>query len=686
MAVAIKTPPVKYDTFQMAGGLDLVTPTIELKPGVCRDALNFEINVSGGYTRIPGYERFDGQAAPSSAQIGVITLSSVVGLATGNTIINAGATASGVVVAVDANNNVIFTKATGSFTVGDTIKVGSTTIGTMVATTNYAPNAKLQATYAAAAADVYRALINVVPGSGPVRGVVNYNGVVYAWRNNAGNSAMAIYKSSAGSWVLVPLGYELPYNTGVSTGFVEGQTVYGNTSGATGVVSRVVNQSSAVWAASSGRLILSSASGAFVNGESLKLTNAGGTVYATCGGAATAITLAPNGKVSTVVGTFGNNTATRVYGADGVNRGFEFDGTVYVPITTGMPVDTPSYVKLHKNYLFLTFGASTQNSGVGTPYIWSPIFGANELVMPETVTGLLTLPGTTNSGSMAIFSARNTFLLYGTGASSWNMVPYNTGIGSAPYSAQMMENVFTLGDRGVNMSESTQAYGNFNSSVLTLNLRPFFQARRSFITASGLNREKSQYRIFYSDGYGLYTTIVNGEVKGSMPVLFPDPVNVWCEGTIGNGPETSYYGGNLGYVYTLEQGTSFDGANISAYFVLNYNNEGAVRVLKRYRRASVEMTGLGYADFAFGYSLAYGSVDVNQAGITQYTSPFAPSFWDSFVWDNFVWDGRALAPSEVECIGTGENIAVTISTNSKINQTFTINSITLHYTPRRGIR
>jgi hypothetical protein len=60
-------PRVMYEMIALKGGLDLITPTLSLKPGVARDALNYECNVTGGYTRIAGYERFDGHASPSTA-------------------------------------------------------------------------------------------------------------------------------------------------------------------------------------------------------------------------------------------------------------------------------------------------------------------------------------------------------------------------------------------------------------------------------------------------------------------------------------------------------------------------------------------------------------------------------------------------------------------------------------------
>jgi hypothetical protein len=66
--------------------------------------------------------------------------------------------------------------------------------------------------------------------------------------------------------------------------------------------------------------------------------------------------------------------------------------------------------------------------------------------------------------------------------------------------------------------------------------------------------------------------------------------------------------------------------------------------------------------------------------------PFFAARWDAFFWDAFVWDGRTLAPSEVTCDGTAENIAIVISSDSRFSQPFTINSVALHYSPRRGIR
>ena len=50
----------------LQGGLDLETPALTVSPGRMLACKNFEVNTLGGYTRIEGYERFDGQPQPSA--------------------------------------------------------------------------------------------------------------------------------------------------------------------------------------------------------------------------------------------------------------------------------------------------------------------------------------------------------------------------------------------------------------------------------------------------------------------------------------------------------------------------------------------------------------------------------------------------------------------------------------------
>lgn len=57
-------PQQKY--FPLTGGLDQVTPPIKVEPGKLLSVSNYEQGILGGYTRIEGFERTDGQPLPSA--------------------------------------------------------------------------------------------------------------------------------------------------------------------------------------------------------------------------------------------------------------------------------------------------------------------------------------------------------------------------------------------------------------------------------------------------------------------------------------------------------------------------------------------------------------------------------------------------------------------------------------------
>ena len=679
----LKTPPVQYDLIRLNGGLDQVTPTLSLQPGVARRAANFECSVTGGYTRIAGYERFDGRPSPSAALYTILVCDITGTVSVGDSATGSVSGATGKVIAVD-NNNVVVTRVSGDFETGDFLSISGNFEAEVTFVQGPAGDGLQDATYKALAANDYRADIQVVPGSGSVLGVALYKGTVYAWRNNSAGTAADMYKSSAAGWVQVTLGKELAFNTGTAV-INDGDTATGATSGATGVVARVVLESG-TWAAgtAAGRLILSSSTGTFQAGENLQVAAAN---KAVSGGAATAISLAKDGRYQTVVANFGGGVANyKLYGVDGKNRAFEFDGTTYVPIATGMTVDTPEHIAFHKQHLFLTFGASLQFSSLGDPYQWTPLLGAGELAMNANITNLLPLPGDQSSGALAVYTRQDTSVLYGTDSSSFQLSTFNTGTGAIAYTAQNMDQAYVLDDRGIMSLGTSLNFGNFLPASLTMNLRPFIEQRLTKACASTVNRIKGQYRVFFNDGTAVYMTLNNGKLMGSMPIQFLRPALCTVEGELSDGTAVSFFGSNDGYVYQMDRGTSFDGVAIAANINLVYNSIRSPRVLKRYRKASVELTGDSYAEIAFGYDLAYRSTALEQPQDAGYSNDLRSSYWDEMTWDNFVWDGSDISPSEVEMSGSAENVGIRVSSVSALFQPFTVNNIIVHYTMRRGLR
>lgn len=672
------------------GGLDLTTPSLALQPGALRDSLNFECSQAGGYARIAGYERYDGQTSPSGATYTTVQVSSFTNVpAVGNSITQATSGATGTVIAV---NNVAgayymaVTQVTGAFDYTHAISVGATPIGTAT-TPSVAISSLLNAQYIAAAADVYRALISAVPGSGSVLGVVAmvFSGAdnVYAFRADAGGTVVKLYKKSGSGWTLVPFYNTVNFTAGGTTAALDGDVL--TQGGVTATIKRVMTQSGAWAGTAAGTFVITNPAGGNF-GAGAATTSSGATL--TISAIQTAITLLPGGHFEFVKGNFSGQLVTRrIYGCDGVNKCFEFDGTTLAPITTGFSPDVPSHIQFHKNFLFVSKASSISYCGVGTPFKWGSADGGGEIATGDTVNAMITLPGAQDTAAMAIYMGSNTSILYGATAATFNYVQFNAGSGALPYSVQNLFDTVAFDHLGVVTLKATLNYGNFSSTALTKNIQPFIIQERSKVIASSVSRDKSQYRVFFNDGYGLWLTIVNQQYLGAAVVLFPDPVTCIDEDDSSGGSEVTYFGSTDGYVYHLDVGTSFDGASIDAYATFAWDALKSPRILKRFRAASVEMQGSSYAAIQFGYQLGYGSANIGQPTPVAYSSGFTGSAaWDSFTWDSFTWDGQTLMPTDVDVTGTAENIQVTISSGTNYIASYNVNSLILHYTPRRGMR
>jgi hypothetical protein len=188
-----------------------------------------------------------------------------------------------------------------------------------------------------------------------------------------------MYKSSASGWTLCSLGERLGFNTGTAA-FIEGETI--TQGGVTAVVRRVVVKTGS-WAGgdAAGFFVITGRAGGHFAAGACTGSVAGG---ATATGQETANAFAvPSGRFEFINYNFFGTTGThRMYGCDGKNKAFEWDGTYFTPIETGMAADTPKHISAHRNHLFLAFAkGSIQHSSIGDPYTWSAVTGAAELGM-----------------------------------------------------------------------------------------------------------------------------------------------------------------------------------------------------------------------------------------------------------------------------------------------------------------
>jgi hypothetical protein len=683
----IPATTVQTEVISLRGGLDQLTPSLSLKPGYLRVAENVECLEDGGYGRIKGYERFDGRPAPSDATYGVLTVTITGTLAVGNTITGATSLATGKLIYIGTDPGgatiVIYTRATGvGFFDAETLNVGGSPQATVAEIYGDDGTQDFDVRMRALAANEYRASISAVPGSGETRGVVYFGGICYAFRNNVGGTALACYKESGTGWVLVPMLKTISFTLGTAV-YLDGGTL--TRGGASATIKRVCLESGD-WLAgtAAGKLVIDA-----VTGGPFTAGVAAGTGACTLSGAETTISLLPGGDVEFDIGVVG--TQRRVYFADGVNRAWEFDGVTIAPIyNSGNSPDTPSRVLVHSGHLLLTYRSSLQCSGIGNPFAYTALLGAAEYQASDDITAMKRMQGAQETAVAALFTDAGMAILYGSSAADFRLRGFDDAAGAKPKTAQFIGGgLFTQDDRGIMSARASQEFGNFSTAALMPNARRFLKTRRNTAKGSVINREKSQMRVFFSDGYGLYVTMSGTKLAGITTVKFPDPVTCCCTGDAPDGTEFSFFGGADGFVYKLDAGTSFDGEPIEWELLTNISTARSPLVEKRWRRLQIEAQGDSYCKFYVTAEFAYSSTDRAQGDLAQDAIyPLTAGRWDSGVlWDaGLVWDGRDLAPSTVPIDGTGENIRFRIFGRSDAYDTFTINTLIATYSPRKVLR
>lgn len=557
------------------------------------------------------------------------------------------------------------------------MSVQTIAVASGAATLTGAATDALDMTYEQAAIDQARELIERIPGSGATRGVWHYGGNTYAFRDDIDALQCVMHKSTSTGWEPIGLGNHIRFDTGIGE-FTEGLTVTGGTSGATATIDKLALQLGTFGGNDAvGTLVLSNISGSFQSGETITDSSSGS---ATSTSAAIDTRLEPGGRFEFVTDNFGGHASTRkMYGVDGVSLGFEYDGVIFTPIYTGMTTDTPKHVAVHHKHLFYQFtGGSAQHSSIGFPYQWSAVTGAAELTTGDDLVGFSNLPGEV----MAIFSRNHTHILYGTSAADWQMNEHSDDSGAIEWSVQDIGWPILLDDRGVLDMRATLNYGDFKSATLSEKVQPIIDAKKSLVTDSIRVRSKDQYRIFFSDNTCLLMGVSKGKSTGFFLLDLGLVVRCSCSAEDSSGNEILFFGCDDGYIYQMDTGTSFDGAEIEAFVRLPYNHVGAPRRRKRFKRAVLEVDAKVNTNLNFLQSFDYGDPEAPSSVDQAFTVAGGGGFWEEALWDEFAWDEQVVGTAHAYLDGTGFNMSLVIRSNATYEATHTLQALTYYYKSR----
>jgi hypothetical protein len=592
-------PTSRTDIIPFDGGLDITNSQLNLKPGAMIACQGFEIANSRGYSSCLGYERYDGHTKPSDA---IFTRLTGVNsdLAVDDELTQGATTAD--VLAIVGTYVYVFVK-TGVFVNGVATNggVGTITITAQDTTTDTATDFK---TYTLAAAEKARALIAAVPGSGPIRGVWSYKGVVYAFRDNAGATECLMYKSTATGWVLV--------------------------------VTPV---------------------------------------------------LLPGGSYEFINHNFSGHAGTlTMFGCDGVNKGFKFDGTTLTQITTGMTTDKPNHLAAHHNHLFFSFAnGSVQHSSITDPMTWTILTGASERSVGDDITGLLSVTG----GVMMITCRDSLFVLYGTSSADWVMKKISDNYGAIEGTIQNTIAPMWLSDAGISIFPTSDSFGDFDTETVTYPVMKIVKNYKDMVSSSVTFRNKNQYRLCFTNGDILTMSFIGKQIRGFTLMSYPIPVRCISASVRSDsylsGVDTDdhvFFGSDDGFVYQMDAGTSFDGVAMPIFFQLPPFYGKYPRNKKVFRTVELEVETESGEQVTLYLKPDFTLFDVARAeGITQnITTETSSGSWNINNWNEFFWsseDSDQYYSTEIRATGCG--LSLTIGANSATNEPFTIKTMIIRY-------
>jgi len=467
--------------FAIDDGLDLISDDLEISPGRPKDGINYVLRKQGGVERVWGYQLFDGTPTTiipdPSVDLSDTNITNPIGEDT------LFAQASGVMTLTALNGGTAkvsfeFTTVNGgsctftfdqdsaaiNYTVGSTEEgtditgetdtgagaktntVAFTALGTKSYITLYFTTATAQTydtfTWATARASAMAQALDV-------RAVFQVGTTWYAIQNNAGETAGLLFKESTSGWTAVSLGNRLGFDTGLLAEVEEGDTIVGAVSGASATVNRVVRKTG-TWKAgdAAGFFCIGTVTGGPFQAEGLTVS---GVLSANATGAETAITLPAGGTYDVKIGSYYSGVSgKRAYGANGVGTAFEFDGTTFVPIESGLSGDTPSHVEVGEYHLMLGWDTGDWAwSSTLLPTVFDAYRGAGTELIPDEITEIRKLEG---AGRTAFICRDSLFILSGDVSSSWRMDSYTYEVGGIAGTAGMLgSKLFYLDDQGVDL-------------------------------------------------------------------------------------------------------------------------------------------------------------------------------------------------------------------------------------------
>lgn len=659
----------------LQGTLDLVTPPIAKSPSHAITADNVQPLWGGGFGRIEGYEPVDGAPAPSDHIYYRVVLARVdpawVG---GEAMLNG---KKGFITAVDAPNTslrVVAVKFEGNK--GDTVTVTPPSGSPVNAPLQLAApfgvgnNADEQAKLLAATHRFMFGKVTKPLGDGILRGVVDLDGQLTAFRDNGNGLAISVGQSDH-RWSAAPDVFEVTLKAVVDPDAF--------TIGANVLVDGVSAQIYAATFAANGQTGVMYIDKAVNANADIDVAISGAT-QATTAGAMNKAAYSSGKPWKFVYHNFYASSNTRyAYGTNGDKVVEVRPNGVIIPV----PVNDPrpiTDIEVHHNHLFVAFeGGQYGHCAVGEPLNWEVLLGAEQFGTGDEITALQSMPG----GQLLIGCENSVFLLSGSTRQNWASSRLSK-VGITKGTLTSTFNPVAHSTNGFINVTQTQAFGDFIASEIYANRLLGDEAfRHANFFAYSHKKEHNQIR-FYQRGRGKHFVVqllANGKNRATF-FSYPKPLEgVW------DTDDQTYLAFDDGMIYRQNRKIcSFAGSEIYWVLHLAYTHTGSPNVVKSWESFELLMSSEGSLKIKFVHSLDYGSMKYAQSRSVVKGVFAGGGRWDEAQWDEFFWSSPDYITPTVYLSGHSKNISLLLSGRSDYEQNFKLDGYMLSYIPRRKYR
>ena len=373
---------------------------------------------------------------------------------------------------------------------------------------------------------------------------------------------------------------------------------------------------------------------------------------------------------------------------DGTNVPALYDNSTFTALNDApTDVNGASFVVNFKNQLF--FGKSNILTFTA-PYTDNDFTAANgsgTISLGGMITGLVVF-----RQQLIIFTETSILQLVGNTLADFNLQPITLDIGCVDTDTiqEVGGDVMFLGPDGLRLLSGTDRIGDFGlgnvSKTIQKEVTSFISTNTSF--ASIVVRGKSQYRIL-----GYNTNITQENAQGILGTQFSGQGGegmAWAE-TRGirayvadsrfyQNTETIVFANDDGYLYQMEDGNNFDGANIQTTFATPFMPINDPRVRKTFYKAYLYTDPQGSVSFDMSLKLDFDQKDSIQPTEIDFDNNTGQvAFYGTATFgSSAVYSTKLLTLFETQLIGSGFTGSIQFESDST-DPPFSLDAITIEF-------